>query len=305
MTRITEPNPASILARLRALGRTRYPNLPANAMLLLYAQQGLLARLDASPYAERFVLKGALSLFARFGQAARPTEDLDFASRGLPQTAEDVRAVLGEVCSLRFGDGLTFDAAAISVIPNQLGHAYPGVKAHVIARLGASRADLNIDVSFGNAITPAPVVWTFPPLLLEQGVPVPIYPLETVVTEKFAALVEIGEATTRMKDLYDLYVILTREALGARDTSLALHRSFAARGTPTAAVPLVLDEAFGHSEVLTRRWGQYLARTRFSAPPFEGVMALLRTFYRPLLMEGQDQGTWSPTAVYWQDASGE
>ena len=87
MTKTTEPNPASILARLRNLCRTDHPNLPANLMLLLYAQQGLLARLEISPHAEDFVLKGALSLFARFGNAARPTEEIDLAASRLPNTS--------------------------------------------------------------------------------------------------------------------------------------------------------------------------------------------------------------------------
>lgn len=178
---------------------------------------------------------------------------------------------------------------------------YPGVAVRLVALLGSSRANLQIDVSFGNAITPGPVTWTFPPLLVDRGVSVPIYPLETVVTEKFAALVEIGEATTRMKDLYDLHVILTREVLTAGETLLALRRSFAARRTPEAAVPRVLDEPFGRSEVLTPRWRQYLARTRFSAPPLDTVMALLRAFYRPLLLEGRSQGTWSPAEARWDD----
>ncbi|BDP43785.1 hypothetical protein DAETH_37540 (plasmid) [Deinococcus aetherius] len=301
MTRTTDPSPISILARPRHLGCTQYPNLPANAMLLLYAQQGLLARLDASPYAEQFVLKGALSLFARYGQAARPTEDLDLAARGLPHTPEEVRRVLEEVCRLPYADSLTFDPESVRVSPINEAVNYPGVAVRLVALLGSSRANLQIDVSFGNAITPGPVTWTFPPLLVDRGVSVPIYPLETVVTEKFAALVEIGEATTRMKDLYDLHVILTREVLTAGETLLALRRSFAARRTPEAAVPRVLDEPFGRSEVLTPRWRQYLARTRFSAPPLDTVMALLRAFYRPLLLEGRSQGTWSPAEARWDD----
>jgi len=267
MTKTTDTGSVSILARLRPLGRTQYPNLPANTMLLLYAQQGLLARLDASPYAERFVLKGALSLFARYGQAARPTEDVDLAVRGLPYTPEEVGRVLEQVCRVPYGDGLAFDPASVRVSPIQDALHYPGASVRLVALLGSSRASLQIDVSFGNAITPGPVTWTFPPLLVDSGVSVSIYPLETVITEKFAALVEIGEATTRMKDLYDLHVILTREVLGAGDTSLALRRSFAARGTPAEAVPRVLDEAFGRSELLAPRWRQYLARTRFPGPP--------------------------------------
>lgn len=104
----------SLLARLRHLS-TRYPNVPKSAMLLLYAQQGFLGRLDASPHGERFVLKGALSLFARYGDAARPTEDVDLAARDLPNTPEAVEAVMREVCGANFGDGLVFEPDAVKV----------------------------------------------------------------------------------------------------------------------------------------------------------------------------------------------
>ena len=114
MTRITDAQgAASIRARLRNLGRSVYQNVPADTMLLLYAQQGFLGRLNASEYSERFVLKGALSLFARYGEAARPTEDLDLAARGLPNTPSALLEVMGAVCRISFGDGLRFDQDSV------------------------------------------------------------------------------------------------------------------------------------------------------------------------------------------------
>lgn len=121
------------------------------------------------------------------------------------------------------------------------------------------------------------------------------------MTERFATVVGIGEATTRMKDLYDLQVILTREAFQAGETALALRRSFAARGMPEEALPRILNEAFGQSEVLTPRWRQYLARTRLLAPPFSAVMELSRAFYRPLLLEGRRRENLTFTAARWED----
>ncbi len=97
MKRTTEGS-ASLLARLRHLS-ARYPNVAKSAMLLHYAQQGFLGRLDASPHAEKFVLKGALSLFARYGDLARPTEDVDLAAHGLPNTPGAVEAVMREACA--------------------------------------------------------------------------------------------------------------------------------------------------------------------------------------------------------------
>ena len=142
------------------------------------------------------------------------------------------------------------------------------------------------------------MVWTFPPLLLDHGVPVSLYPLETVLAEKFAALVEIGEATTRMKDLYDLHVILSRESFSAVTVTQALRRSFEARGTQQEVALVVLAQPFAQSESLTPRWQQYLNRTRFSAPPFGTVMDQLRVFFEPVLT-GQQEAVWNPTDQQW------
>ena len=285
-------NPAGLLDRLKHLRRTTYPSVPPNSMLLLYAQQGLLARLDASPHAGHFVLKGALSLFARYGNAARPTQDLDLASQGLPNTPQEIVRVLEDLCAVPFGDGLSFDPHSLRTTPINEALRYPGVTARLTATLGPSRVLLQLDFSFGNVITPAPVTLTFPVLLLDEAVRVAVYPLETVVTEKFAALVEIGEATTRMKDLYDLQVILSRESFEAGIVREALERSFAARGTPVDQVPEVLSADFAASALLTPRWTQYLRRTGFTAPELVEVMALLRAFYGPLLLEDRADGRW-------------
>ncbi|MFB9992669.1 nucleotidyl transferase AbiEii/AbiGii toxin family protein [Deinococcus oregonensis] len=298
MTKTTNLQPASVRARLQDLQRRLFPNIPPNQMLLLYAQQGFLARLDASEYAEHFVLKGALSLFVRYREAARPTEDIDLAGHGLGQSPDQIAAAMREVCGVPFADGLQFDPQSVTVRPINAALKYPGTAVTVRADLGSSRTVLQLDISFGNAITPEAARFTFPALLLDPAVGVSIYPLETVITEKFAALAEIGAATTRMKDLYDLQVILGRETFEAATVGRALQRSFAARGTPRIGVEEVLALDFDADDVLAGRWQQYLRRTRFAAPPFGEVMDVIRHFYGPLLLEGLAQGRW--TAGQWR-----
>lgn len=296
-------NPESILARLKNLRRDHYPNIPPNAMLLLYAQQGFLARLDASDQAQYCVLKGAMSLFTRYGNAARPTQDLDLATRNLPNTPEQIHLLLQELCHVPFGDGLNFNAESIQLATINEQLDYPGVKAHLQATLGSSLVNLQVDFSFGNVITPGPIELVFPPLLIETGIPVAVYPLETVITEKFAALVEIAEATTRMKDLYDLHIILNQETFEASLMQQALERSFMARATPTERLPHILGEVFARDTTLAQRWKQYLTRNHFQAPGFTEVMEELQAFYAPLLLSGQTTGHWNPQQKCWQEAT--
>ncbi|WP_225430104.1 nucleotidyl transferase AbiEii/AbiGii toxin family protein [Deinococcus detaillensis] len=194
------------------------------------------------------------------------------------------------LCELLFGDGLSFDAASIQVAPINAHLTYPGVTARLRVISGPSQVTLQLDVSFGNVITLAPVKLFFPPLLLDERVAVTVYPLETVITEKFAALVELGALTTRMKDIGDLPMILTTEPFQAAAVAEAPTRSLAARATLQEQVPIILGAEFAANPALTARWQHYLRRTGLTAPAYREVMMLLRAFYDPLLLEGQRAG---------------
>ena len=193
----------------------------------------------------------------------------------MPNTPESVRQVLQTIATQHFPDGLTFDPAGITAREMQIESEYQGVAAQVTASVGRARQTLPIDVSFGNVITPAPVTLAFPPLLVTVTVNVRLYPLETVVAEKFAALCELGLITTRMKDVYDLWVITRREELDEPTLRHAIGRSFAARQTPSAGE--VLSEGFAEDEGMQQKWRQYLRRSGLDAPAsFGEVMRDLR-----------------------------
>lgn len=300
MTPPADPS-VSLLARLRHLAQQQ--GLAPGSMLLLYAQQGFLARLDASEYAEQFVVKGGLSLFARYRAAARPTQDLDLAASGLPNTPEAMTEALRTVVAIDIPDGLTFDTDAISARVMQLESRYSGVAAQVTAQVGRARQTLPLDISFGNVITPAPVHLTFPRLLLPEAVPMRVYPLESVVAEKYAALLELGLLTTRMKDLYDLWVISRREVFQAATLRQAISRSLHARGTPPASTVLTPD--FARDAVLAERWRAYLRRTGLSAEAeFVDVMTALKKFLLPVSDGASEIHTgaqiWHPERERWE-----
>jgi hypothetical protein len=247
------------------------------------------------------VLKGGLSLFARYRASARPTQDLDLAAAHLPNTPEGVTQALTRILAVPYADGLTFGAAPLNVRVMQTESRYPGVSAQVTAQVGRARQVLPLDVSFGNVITPAPVTLDFPRLLVPDAVRVSVYPLETVVAEKFAALVELGLLTTRMKDVYDLSVISAREALTWDSLHTAVGRSFAARGTPDGRTVLTTD--FAADEVLAGRWRQFLRRTALPAPPeFSETMQLLQPFLTAILPDGEIRTgqTWNPQLRQWE-----
>ncbi|NJK43339.1 MAG: nucleotidyl transferase AbiEii/AbiGii toxin family protein [Pleurocapsa sp. SU_196_0] len=173
-----------------------------------------------------------------------------------------------------------------------------GVRVELVARCGTAFEKLTIDVSFGNAITPAPVRLDFPTLL--GGTPHPIlgYPLETVIAEKFAAAVELGLATTRLKDFYDLHRIVSSETLEWHAVRAAITLTCGRRGTPLANSLDVWETLLGDAR-LARTWTSFLARNHLTSPgDFPEVMRTLSDFFTPIVLE-QPRHFWQPAAG-WQ-----
>lgn len=309
---LTPSQVASIAARLRnagqALGLTP-EQLRVMPVQMVYAQQGFLGRLDQSPHAQRFVLKGGSSLFTRFRELGRPTRDLDLASIEGPAMPEEVESWIRDICTTPFGDGLVFPVERIrarSSAPESAAH--PVVQVNLTALLGKSQIPLDLDVSFGNVIHPGLVLAQFPRFVIGQDVPVRIYPLEQVVTEKFAAMVELTVSNTRMKDFHDLWQIAHfKDALGAggmqaEDMAEAMQMSFRVRRTPLANIPFVLDPAFTEDAALQRLWNTYRGRNPWvKLPDFPEVLRVIRLFagHVATSLDTEHTERWNPATLTW------
>jgi len=220
---------ASVRARL--LGYARAQRLEFQSVLVRYGVERLLARIAGSPHADRFVLKGAQLLLAHATHAYRPTRDLDLLGFG-SDDADDLVRVFREICGTPVEpDGLRFDASSVSGEAIRETATYGGVRVKLLATLERARIPLQVDVGFGDVITPMAEIVRFPVLL---GGPAPTlrgYPLATVVAEKLESLTQLGLATSRMKDLYDLWHILRTFDLNRDEVRAAIVRTFEHRGT--------------------------------------------------------------------------
>jgi hypothetical protein len=169
----------------------------------------LLARVSASAHADRFLLKGAL-LFALWYEAPhRPTRDADLLGFG-PDDAASLIATFREVASIDLGDAIVFDPESVRAGAIRENSTYGGTRISLVARIGSARCALQIDVGFGDAVTPEPQTAIYPTLLDDFQAPrLRVYPVYTVIAEKYQAMVMLGQANTRMKDFFDLEVIAT------------------------------------------------------------------------------------------------
>ncbi len=278
-----QPNvAASVRARLLNLSKTRGENF--DLLLNRYASERLLFRLSQSPYRERFVLKGA-TLFALWpGGAHRPTRDLDFLGTGDP-SVEAIGATFRAVIATPVeADGLVFAPEQVTAQRIKEDQDYEGVRVQMMVLLLQTQIRVQIDVGFGDVMTPDAIETEYPTLLGQSAPRLRVYPRETVVAEKFEAMVKLGENNSRMKDFYDVW---TLSRAGDFDTALltrAVRATFERRGTPIPAeIPLALSNSFGQDERKIVQWGAFCSKSGVEAPPFPILIEELRAFLWPLI----------------------
>lgn len=269
---------SSVQRSLVRLSKERHAD--PNHVFLQYAFERLLYRLSVSAHVDEFVLKGAMLFTAWTGKEQRTTRDLDFLAYGAPDP-EILAERLGELCRLPVDtdDGLCFeaDSIAVSVIGEQ--RNYTGVHASLNAILSTARIKLQIDVGFGDVVTPAAVRIAFPVLLDFPAPWIRAYTRESVVAEKLHAMVVLGLANSRMKDFYDALVIVEQFSIEHDTLAMAIKRTFDNRKTAIPdGVPYSLTDAFAADPGKQAQWSAFMKRSRLidTPPGFPDVVRQLR-----------------------------
>lgn len=251
--------PASILARLHNVAREKQTDY--QLILRRYAIERLLHRLSISPHRDQFILKGAMLFAAWLDDPFRPTQDLDLLGFGDPAVTA-IKTVFTAICQAQVeDDGLVLDTDGLSVEPIREDQQYGGVRVKTTAYLGRTRIPMQVDIGFGDAVTPAAQELEFPSLLSAEGPRLKAYPRETVVAEKLQAIVALGQANSRMKDFYDLLALSRLFAFEGGPLARAIRATFERRGTPLPTeIPLGLSNAFAEDSGKARQWSAFVGR---------------------------------------------
>jgi predicted nucleotidyltransferase component of viral defense system len=275
--------PASVKARLLNVARERHEDF--NFILNRYFQERLLYRLSKSKHASDFVLKGAALFTLWTGHPHRPTKDTDFLGFGEP-SPERLATLFVEIVSVPCPeDGLEFDASAVKAAPIREQALYDGIRVVIPVRLGNAKSNIQVDVGFGDALTPAPVEVSFPTLI---DLPAPVirtYQRETVVAEKLEALVSLGYINSRMKDFYDLDTLFREHDMDGSTLTDAIRATFERRGTaiPTE-LPTGLTDEFGADEMKQTQWRAFTRKNGLDASmSLLEVVQRIRAAVRPHL----------------------
>jgi len=263
---------ASVRERLRQLAAGRGQEL--QLVLTRYGVERLLFRLGRIPAGERFILKGAVLFYIWEGEIPRPTRDVDFLGYG-DASPRAVAEVFRGVCGAPVEpDGLAFLASTVRAAGIRDRQEYGGVRVKLTAMLGRARVPLQIDVGFGDALTPSAEVATFPTFLDFPAPHVRAYPIASVVAEKFQAMVALGIGNTRMKDFYDLFRLSETQEFDGEILAAAIRATFKRRGTAIPGeLPPALSNAFAGEADKQVQWRAFLRRGRLDNVP-EGLAAV-------------------------------
>jgi len=282
-----------------------------NLILTAFATERLVYRLSRSEYANSFVLKGA-RLFALWAHKPyRPTRDLDLLGFGDP-SPEALRQAFESICRVQVEpDGVIFDDTAMTIEEIRLEQEYNGQRIKLTARLAQARIPLQIDVGFGDVVTPEAQMLDYTPLL--DSLPAPrirAYPRESVIAEKLQAIVALGTLNTRMKDFYDISVLANDFDFDGPTLCEAIRATFQRRNTPVPSeLPACLQDSFANDEDRKRLWKGFLKRSAIEESAdggFAGVLVKVRDFLGPpLLTAGRDEPsfamTWRAERGCWLD----
>ena len=264
-------NAISIKTRLKNI--SNFENVSYQYIIIRYFHERLLYRIVNSAYANHFFLKGGALLYAIEGLHIRPTVDIDMLAKHISADKEQIKQVFQEICSIEYGDDCVFfDIDSIETSEISEDTKYGGVRVLVVAGLDTIRQRLQIDIGFGDVITPAPAQVTYPVLLDELAKPeIKAYPIETVVAEKFQAMIAFGTFNSRMKDFFDVYILLNNRNIDEDNLREAILQTFKNRNTDFVKEHELFSKNFCNPRQVM--WNAFLRKMKISCEmDFETVL---------------------------------
>ena len=292
---------ASVIARLK--NKAKETGKPFQLHLQLFCQEEFLRRLAASRYAENLVLKGGLFIYTLTNFESRATVDIDFLLQQFPGRIEDIKRMVDEIIAVDSGnDFITFTSRGFETISPQ--RKYTGISFQLVGQIKNTRTPFDVDFGVGDIIIPVPRKRTIPVQLDGFGAPeVLTYSLESTIAEKFDALLQRLELTSRMKDIYDIYYLSSIFDFDGQVLWQAIFETLQNRGTSYERDSFDRVIALAGNKDIQVRWRQYLRRMKMTELPLEEVMVCIDRFLRPawnaILSEGEFFMQWDCKTATW------
>ncbi|HET7385307.1 MAG TPA: nucleotidyl transferase AbiEii/AbiGii toxin family protein [Nocardioidaceae bacterium] len=295
---MTGPTRATLAGRvyLDLQNKARRERRATDELLQLYALEGFLARLSASPHAAKLVLKGGV-LLAAFGNR-RPTRDIDFAAQQLSDDMDAMLDLVQQVASIDIDDGLIMHGSDASAEVIRDDEEYPSVRVTLGAALHQARMRFHIDVNIGDPVWPAPHAVGVPRLLGGDLIRLSGYPLHMVHAEKIVTAVQRGTANTRWRDFGDVWTLSGAHPVEGSDLVRAVTEVANHRRVEPQSLNAVLA---GFADLAQQRYAVWRTKHRMDDLPhdFADVLAGVTGFADPALSGAAGSKTWDPRGRLW------
>ena len=270
--------------RARLLNVAKQEEVFYQTILTRYFQERMLYRISQTRYRENFYLKGGALMYAYERFAARPTLDIDFLGTHISNDGKRIAEAFREICSVDCKeDGVKFDCDKIATQNITEFKDYHGVRLSIPVTMDTIAQVLTMDVGFGDVVTPHPVALDYP--LLLEGLPeasILAYSTETVIAEKMHAIIDLADQSSRMKDYYDIYHLLTSFQYDTTILQDAINRTFENRHTPYNADTMFFREDFPSLPQMQVRWTAFLRKATINgALSFYEVTRWLQDTLKP------------------------
>lgn len=293
---------ASVLARLK--NKSKESGRSYQLCLQLFCQEEFLRRLEKSDYSDNFVLKGGLFIYSLTEFDSRVTVDIDFLLKSLPNTPEQLRAILERIISVDTGNEfITFEIK--SVLPISVAKKYAGISVSLVAHIKNTRTPFSIDFGVGDVIVPKQEKRKIPTQLNDFSSPmINTYSLETTIAEKIDAILSLMEFSSRMKDYYDIYYLANKFDFDGKILVDALKRTFANREHNFTVEQFEQVMSFDADDLMQRKWKAFIKKIDAKTDDFSKVINTIDDFLR-FPIETALNGTnflmqWKASSNIWE-----
>jgi len=291
--------------RQRLLNKAKESSRPFNEVLQYYGLERFLYRLSVSEYADKFVLKGAL-LFAVWRQSEiRSTVDIDLLGK-ISNEPEAITKVFQDICKVKVeDDGLQFDDSSITVEQITVDADYQGVRVQLYGYLGTARIRIQVDIGFSDVITPGPRIYNYPTILDLSKPKLNCYNKETMIAEKLQAMVKLDILNSRMKDIYDIWVLSRRFKFKSVSLKNSIINTFRRRETEVPENVAIFTERYYQNDEKLKQWQGFLRKSTVSDVPQDlgHITGDIKIFIRPVLTsiirKKEFKKTWNPESQKW------
>lgn len=273
---------ASIQTKLKQVAATEKKSY--QLILTRFFQERLLYRIFVSPYKSHFCLKGGALLYAFEKEASRPTMDIDLLGLKIDNDLLHFKDVFFEICQIEDAtDAVTFSLNTLTTAKINKVDKYAGVRVKIEVKLGNIKQNLQIDIGFGDVVTPNPVAMDYPTLLPMNIPKIQAYSIETLIAEKFEAMISLAEMNSRMKDFYDIYSLLLHKKYDLSILKKAIANTFERRKTDYVANHPLFTPEFADNDNRLVQWKSFLTKSTLDTTIlFTDVLKIIKTELLPI-----------------------